>query len=1756
MAQHLDFNALKAQTMGSGADEEAVTVDTKGLVSKILARYAGQFTVLREMIQNAADANATKVTIKFETLPSTTVPLPSAADSASIKHTISHHTLKRLLVSNNGLPFSDKDWARLKRIADGNPDETKIGAFGVGFYSVFDDCEEPFVSSGSDAMAFYWKGNALFTRRLKLHEKANPETTFVLDYRNDTSPIPSLMQLCQFLSSSLTFVNLECIELWLDDWNILRLSKETAPSLTLTIPRDIETKTQDGLMKVAGVTRTVAQVDAVWMQVVDWNPNARTLSEGIRDTTVSLRGFLSRLTQSSPEKPADSEKKGTIRETGDLTKTATASVFLHINTASIQASISSSLSSELERATRKPPPKKTSIAVLTPSYDTSLASESSGSQSEFLSSILPSKGGRVFIGFPTHQTTGLNAHISAPSVIPTTERESVDMNSRYISKWNQEMLRAAGIVCRVAWSAEMASIQSRLLSTKDPSSKQSKIRKEDIVNVLPEVIHTQNQFVFRESTPSSLLGQTMEDAFWTCNKNASIELLSTCGVVQNYEARIAAKDLTFIDSIPVLPDESIEGSKEFIKKLTLLGLLTEVTVSDIRRELEASTLRSSQINEFLAWLGRRAISGQLDLQSVKSILSVAVANSDDENGKPTGLIVFSGITQYLNPQRIPADLPLPPAVMPFRYTKSLSKKELEAFVWEELDIVRWLSWLISNAGNRDVLPLIQDITQTPPFAAQVLPVLSKHWESFGPSAKQCVVAQLQSMTVIPTKVGMKRPDETYFPSVRLFDDLPIVNGLQGVKEKFLSALGVRKTVELGVIFDRLLHAPKSDAGKPPGQGKWSHVDLIRYLASVSSDIPNNDIKRLKGTSFCTTELEKGTGTGESNPCPDRVRYKVQDLFEPSDSLRVLGLPIIEWPGKYMSASIEGKFLAKLGLRGSPTAIEVIRIMARAAKSNNWALHGKAISYYITEFDANGYGVFDCSAVTDPFLPLEKPNSFFAENVNSKQASLFGVAAQGQYSISVPSKCYTDEGAGLFGFDILRRDLHRHASRLGVKQHPTLTDCLDALVRRPPSTKQDARVLFRYLAGRVSELNSRDTDRVGNAEIVPVSTADEASKGGKVRHVAPRLCYLGDGEDYKDLFDFVDFGQEANLFLMAVGSKREPTKIELAQMVVREPARISSTFQSAEKYLKLLRTLAEDLSVLKRNKELFQEMRKSAFLLASKDIVSANDQPPEKTKRESFADSDDDEDVTDGIREWTLTAAKDAVVVDDFQSFVLFRSHVLAAPQEEMLENFYVALGALPLSKTVEERAQWGPLATDQRAAVKLLKLMNERSRLFVHDQPPESIRHDSRWLEKNLKVQVVHSIVMTRTLKGSRISYKQERKAIVTEVSREYIMRICPGRYDFYEISQALSHLILARPKLHSSLTLEMLLKTDLLELKTRGYNVERILKQKAQEARIAEDRRHQQFEEERRRLQEKEEMLIKQQAQEQTLEVQGQSSMPGVFPDSPSSTDRNRTPSISSNQEKHRGLFSNFTKHFKDGNRSSWNPFSESAPGPNSQDNFSQRPPPEEPKPPRPEAPVTVNSPLQLQKKLLSAVQSSRAHGSSGVFSRPQTDQISELKSYCDEKPRHELDFAATLPCKVNVLLAKSVSDRSAFLAQNSIGMNLFGSILLDCADVFSLRPDSLSIFYDPGSKSIGFNRAGSIFCNYHFFQMLHEKSLLQNSTQDRGEGTIYWWVILCHELAHNLVSDHSSAHSFYTESFVSHYFPKVAAKLAATSSQSQKTR
>ncbi|EER28951.1 hypothetical protein CPC735_036570 [Coccidioides posadasii C735 delta SOWgp] len=1706
MAGNVDFNALKARAIESGLDEEAVTVNTRALIDKVLARYSGEWTVLRELLQNAADASATQVIIKLETLPSTAVPIPPTDDAAaSIKHVISHHTVKSLILKNNGIPFSANDWSRLKRIAEGNPDETKIGAFGVGFYSVFSECEEPFVSSGKEAIAFYWKENALFTRRLQLQDQdCSPDTTFVLDYRNTTSPIPALLPLCQFLASSLTFIGLQAIELWLDGWNLLKLSKKIAPGLSVNIPRDVQTKTSEGLMKVQGVTREVVQLDASWMPAVEWkSPTNSSRFEGTRgdDNTSSLRSFFSRLTRSAGGKladnTADNGKPSQAPIPENLTLFTSSSVFLHINTAKIQTSVGHSFGQELLRATKKPAPKFTSLAVLTSSFASMQLSDESGTSNtkSIFATVLPSKSGRVYIGFPTHQTTGMGAHISAPSIIPTVERESIDLNARWVRTWNTELLRASGIVCRIAWAAEMATIKDRIASLASRSGRTTP-QMDDIVPVVPEAAHISNQFVFHQSTPATQVAQVIENSFWTCSQNGYLEVLSTCGVLPTHKIRLAPKDLSFMDSIPVIPDSLMDQSKGFISRIIDFGLITDITVSDIKRELESKPLSAKQLSEFLSWLVEKAVNHEFDRATINALLSVVVAN-DELDGVPSGILVLRDISSFLNPSRIPADLPIPSSVMPFKYTKNLQANQLSSLGWYELQIDSWVRWLVESDLSSS-LPLEQCITRTPSFSARILPIVSKQWDGLSPQSKTAISNLLQQHAVVPTRSGMRKPPEAYFPSVRLFEDLPVVHGLNNVKEKFLVGLGVRKTVDLNVIFERLLGASTDTKEDKVNRPRWSHVELIKYLTTVRSDIPKGDIAKLKQVRFCTAEANGATAMSDK-------RYRVCELFEPKQSLRDLDMPLLYWPGPYPSGSAEAQFLTLLGLRSYPSAPELVQLIAQAASERNIHLRDKALAYFISTHVINGYGDFDYAKVTLPFLPLEDGTH------------------------GAPSQCFTDRGALLFGFKLLRRDLEAHASKFGVKQHPPINDCLNILVREPPKSASQAKELFQYFAKRLAEINSSTADRIGRAAIVPTNRGPQPGRGhtekksANLIHIAPQDCYLGGSEDYMDIFDFVDFGAEANLFLLACGSKREPTTVELASMLVKDYARIVDKLQNPEKYLKLLRSIADNMDQIKRDRNLIRDMKKVNFLLASREL-------PSKTKSEGIDDAHEEEEAL--VREWQLVKAADAVIVDDYASFSLFKESVLAAPQEEALEDMYVQLGAPNLGSIVVEDVRCGYAAPDQRNAIKLQKQIHERARLFLHDLPKEVIKHDAKWLENHLTVQVVQSISLRRSLRGRNTGHVEKRSAVVSrrQNNSNPILCISPGDINFYQVSQALVHEILLRPKLHSTLTLEMLLKTDLLELRVRGYNVERILRQKAAAAKMAESQRQMQVEEDRRRLEQVEQE--RQRRQEQELnENENLHPMPGVFPDFIPNFRPNRgadsSLTSSNNDGGMAGFISGLGRRFgldellRGGNSA-----------PTDRGSTPSTPPPpytpqQENNPDNP-GPHSGISPSILRQNLTTAITRCRPHGHSAIQSTRQVTQISDAKSYCDEQPGHDLVQVANIAdTTLRFFLPRSSEQLSTFYKTHEAALIHFASILMDCASIFGLRKDSISVFCEPNGKTIAFNHQGSIFCNFHYFQNLHLAKVTEGS---RADTLVYWWTIFCHELAHNIVELHNSEHSYYT--------------------------
>lgn len=139
---------------------------------------------------------------------------------------------------------------------------------------------------------------------------------------------------------------------------------------------------------------------------------------------------------------------------------------------------------------------------------------------------------------------------------------------------------------------------------------------------------------------------------------------------------------------------------------------------------------------------------------------------------------------------------------------------------------------------------------------------------------------------MPTREGARMPGDAYLPSVVLFEDLPLVmlpsgTPIKGSLETLLLALGVRKHVELQMVFTRLLGAEGSTS---------SHVDVLRYLCSVRDALSSTELERLKRTAWLPREgeakVESLPGPNGEPRRPKTVRYPASQLYEvrhmPSD----------------------------------------------------------------------------------------------------------------------------------------------------------------------------------------------------------------------------------------------------------------------------------------------------------------------------------------------------------------------------------------------------------------------------------------------------------------------------------------------------------------------------------------------------------------------------------------------------------------------------------------------------------------------------------------------------------------------------------------------------------------------------------------------------------------------------------------------------------------------------------------------------------
>lgn len=108
--------------------------------------------------------------------------------------------------------------------------------------------------------------------------------------------------------------------------------------------------------------------------------------------------------------------------------------------------------------------------------------------------------------------------------------------------------------------------------------------------------------------------------------------------------------------------------------------------------------------------------------------------------------------------------------------------------WHELSLLEWVRFV----SERD------DFQTTAPFAEKMLSIIARGYSHISSKSQADICSILKEKSCIPTKYGMKKPYESYFPNVNLFDDLPVIHftNAKAMHEQLLAALGVRKVITI------------------------------------------------------------------------------------------------------------------------------------------------------------------------------------------------------------------------------------------------------------------------------------------------------------------------------------------------------------------------------------------------------------------------------------------------------------------------------------------------------------------------------------------------------------------------------------------------------------------------------------------------------------------------------------------------------------------------------------------------------------------------------------------------------------------------------------------------------------------------------------------------------------------------------------------------------------------------------------------------
>ncbi|OAX40997.1 hypothetical protein K503DRAFT_798335 [Rhizopogon vinicolor AM-OR11-026] len=616
------------------------------------------------------------------------------------------------IVRNNGDYFGVKDWDRLTKIAVGNPDEQKIGAFSCHRQPpgrVWRQESSPFLAPDQQPKYLIGKSLSIFLEGDQLYTLDNtcansPWTSIEMELKEDMQgPVPKPFDLARFLTATMTFMpTLKTISVFFDDRVFLEITKSIEEPSNVPIPSEMLRESEGGMMNIKTVS-VVSQ--GVTVEITDWalaagtkKPSTQHASmENLPMNPVDHKGFWGNSKQSEAPNVAPPSRSATFDHPPWSTHTAKYTVY----SAEVTTSASHDILRGLNATTKKVPPSHFALEMVYFSkeeHDARAAEEKSdplGSVFRGPQGLSPQLDGDmeyrsgVFIGQSAAQTTGIGGHLSGP-FIPIVRRGSIDFANGHIAKWNAELLYVGGFLARLVYEKEIVDIWN-------PWPKGALANSHAAATSREKALYVMRYFSFNPSVPDGKVSKILRGVFFSYSTSDCFPIMSNSGIQYTKNVRRPNADFTsFMKIIPALLPMSPGDPPSLIDSLPENYMVRLYSFSDVVNELEGRTLQDDEMVGLMRWW--------VDVYHI-------VRNRDNDQGElieaaklrienPKRQVALSQIFKFVDSSIwiLQSDDALPPDTIPFSFTRSLDQKQIPlAFYWKPMTVWQLCVLLMQNA---------------------------------------------------------------------------------------------------------------------------------------------------------------------------------------------------------------------------------------------------------------------------------------------------------------------------------------------------------------------------------------------------------------------------------------------------------------------------------------------------------------------------------------------------------------------------------------------------------------------------------------------------------------------------------------------------------------------------------------------------------------------------------------------------------------------------------------------------------------------------------------------------------------------------------------------------------------------------------------------------------------------------------------------------------------------------------------------------